>query len=175
MRLFIAIPLSSEIKAHLRDFQETLKTSGITGSWSPIGNLHLTLAFIGEYANPDKVLESVGSLAFMPFELCICSTGSFSDTLWAGVGKNGSLEKLAGDVRRALAVYDIPFDRKRFGPHITLARRSSVPADLSSLPCPDHAVMTVSSFSLFRSDRGKHGMIYTELGSVPALPSEERI
>ena len=175
MRLFIAIPLSSEIKAHLGDFQETLKTSGITGSWSPIGNLHLTLAFIGEYADPDKVLDTVGSVSFMPFDLCICSTGSFSDTLWAGVGKNESLEKLAGDVRKALAGSGIPFDRKRFRPHITLARRSSVPADLSLLPRPDPAVMTVDSFSLFRSDRGKHGMIYTELGSVPALSSAERI
>jgi 2'-5' RNA ligase len=29
-----------------------------------------------------------------------------------------------------------------------------------------HKSMTVDKITLYRSDRGKHGMIYTELGSV---------
>ena len=168
MRLFIAIPLSSEIKAHRGDFQETLKTSGITGSWSPIGNLHLTLAFIGEYADPDKVLDTVGSVSFMPFDLCFCSTGSFSDTLWAGVGKNESLEKLAGDVRKALAGSGIPFDRKTFNPHITLVRKAVLKNGLPDSLLKDSGLSTTDAdtVSLFKSTQGKNGMIYTEMGHI---------
>ena len=174
MRLFVAIPLSNGIRARLADYQQTLRASGVTGSWSATENLHITLAFIGEYGDPDEVLDAVGTVSFEPFDLCVGGSGSFSDTLWAGVGKNPSLEKLVRNVRRALADADIPFDRKKFRPHITLARRSSLPADLSSVPSPELSFMTVDGFSLFRSDRGKHGMIYTELGCIPASSSAER-
>ena len=33
--------------------------------------------------------------------------------------------------------------------------------------------MTVDSISLFRSDRGKNGMIYTEIGSVSAIEKSQ--
>ena len=60
---------------------------------------------------------------------------------------------------------EIPFDRKRFSPHITLIRKASgkLPGILLR-----PASMTVSAVSLMRSDRGKKGMIYTELGAVEA-------
>ncbi|MBR4928540.1 MAG: RNA 2',3'-cyclic phosphodiesterase [Oscillospiraceae bacterium] len=174
MRLFIAISLSNDIRTSITDCQEMLRASGVKGSWSPTENLHLTLAFIGEYRDPDEVLDAVGTVSFDPFDLRVRGLGSFSDTLWAGIEKNEVLEKLVRSIRGALASADIPFDRKKFRPHITLARRSSVPTDLSSLSGPSLSVMTVDSFSLFRSDRGKHGMIYTELGRISASPSAER-
>jgi 2'-5' RNA ligase len=68
-------------------------------------------------------------------------------------------------IRRALAEHDIPFDRKRFSPHITLLRRAS-----GKLPGHEirPAVTRVESISLMRSDRGRNGMIYTELGAIEA-------
>ena len=174
MRLFIAIPLSDRIRASLADYQEMLRSAGITGNWSPTENLHVTLAFVGEYGDPDVVIDAVSTVSFECFDLCVSGTGSFSDTLWAGIEKNEALEKLVRRIRKSLVAAGIPFDRKKFRPHITLARRSSLPADLSSLPSPDLSVMTVDSFSLFRSDRGKRGMIYTELGRITATPSAER-
>ena len=76
-----------------------------------------------------------------------------------------ALEALARKVRRALAEREIPFDRKRFSPHITLIRKASgkLPGILLR-----PASMTVSAVSLMRSDRGKKGMIYTELGAIEA-------
>ena len=62
-------------------------------------------------------------------------------------------------MRHALAYDNIPFDRKKFSPHITLLRGGvGVPA----LTVP-RAEMVVDHVSLMRSDRGKRGMIYTEL------------
>ena len=68
-------------------------------------------------------------------------------------------------MRRALAENDIPFDRKRFSPHITLVRKAS--RDAAGIGIAP-AGMDVEAISLMRSDRGKSGMIYTELGRVEA-------
>ena len=70
-------------------------------------------------------------------------------------------------MRRALAEGDIPFDRKRFSPHITLIRKASLDRDLPGVPVPD-AGMEIDSIALMRSDRGKRGMIHTEIGRVQA-------
>ena len=166
MRLFLAIPLSDELRTMLTDYQDRLRATGVTGSFSPAENLHLTLAFIGEYPDPEHVLDAVSGLSFKPFRLGIEKTGSFSDTLWAGTVRNDTLEKLVSDLRRALSDAAIPFDRKKFHPHITLVRRASLPCRIGDLPVLESSSMTVDSFSLFRSDRGKHGMIYTETGCV---------
>ena len=64
-------------------------------------------------------------------------------------------------IRRALAESEIPFDRKRFSPHITLIRKAS--GKMPGIQVQP-VTMTVSTISLMRSDRGRNGMIYTELG-----------
>ena len=163
MRLFIAIPLTDEIRGSLAEYQGSLRTSGVTGNYSPPENLYVTLAFIGEYGDPSDVCDALRAVSFEPFGLEVRETGSFSDTLWAGIASSGALEKLAKDIRRALADAGIPFDRKKFRPHITLIRRAHIPGRMPGMPALPFSSMTVASFSLFRSNRGKHGMIYTEL------------
>jgi len=60
----------------------------------------------------------------------------------------------------------IPFDRKAFKPHITLMRKPSIPvnATISEIKIPA-ATMLVEDVCLYRSDRGKNGMVYTIIGS----------
>ena len=53
MRLFIAIKLNSEIRNALTDVQKHLIRRGIRGNYTNTDNLHITLAFIGEYDEPD--------------------------------------------------------------------------------------------------------------------------
>lgn len=170
--MFFAIPLSEEIKAALSAYQADLVSAGVTGRFSPAEDLHITLAFIGEYPDPDKAIAAAEGLSFDSFTLEIQDTGFFSDTLWAGISGNGSLDRLAGRLRRALSDSGIPCDRKRFRPHITLARRVTLPDRMRRLPFPVHASMTADSFSLFRSDRGKRGMIYTEIASFSSEDPE---
>ena len=52
MRLFIAIQLSDEMKKALVACMHDLKKQGVEGNYVPVRNLHLTLAFIGEYDDP---------------------------------------------------------------------------------------------------------------------------
>ena len=172
MRLFIAIKLSEEMKTALTETQSAMFDRGIRGSYAPEENLHLTLAFIGEYPDADAVLDALSTVRFTPFALSLDGIGCFGDLWWAGLKDSVSLAAVARRVRRALAENEIPFDRKRFSPHITLIRRASKSAAGVRLAS---AGMTVDEISLMRSDRGRNGMIYTELGRVEAVQAEEEI
>ena len=164
MRLFIAIRLAPELIASLTALQAELRRQNLRGSYAPAENLHLTLAFLGELPDPAPVLEAMETVDFAPFSLALEGVGSFGDLLWAGLGESEALTACARRLRRALAEAGLPYDRKRFTPHITLLRRAQPP--LPPIPAPAPAGMTVERLSLMRSDRGKRGMIYTELGSV---------
>ena len=117
MRLFVAIQLSDGIRNSLSAVQTYLKDPGVRGNYTKIENLHLTLAFIGEYSDPDLVLEGIRSVPFAPFPMRIEGFGSFGDLYWCGIGGNDDLLSCVKRLRRALAGSGIPFDRKKFSPH----------------------------------------------------------
>ena len=165
MRLFIAIRLSAAMKDSLIQMQNALYDRGVRGNYTPEENLHLTLAFIGEYPDAEPVLDALSAVLFRPFELRLEGMGRFGDLWWAGMRDSVPLTAVVRRLRRALAENGIPFDKKRFSPHITLLRKASR-ALLGIVPEP--ASMIVTALSLMRSDRGRNGMIYTELGSVEA-------
>ena len=165
MRLFIAINLSEEIKETLMDTQDAMREFGVYGKDTPPENMHLTLAFIGEYSDSDYVKEVVDSIELRPFDITFNGIGVFRDLWWAGIEDSAPLNAVARRLRRALSDAGIPFDRKKFSPHITLIRRAegnlSGTEDMSL--AHNGLSMTVDHISLMRSDRGKYGMIYTEL------------
>ncbi|MCR4892057.1 MAG: RNA 2',3'-cyclic phosphodiesterase [Lachnospiraceae bacterium] len=167
MRLFIAIEFDEAFLQPLIDLQEDMRSLGVGGNYTKRENLHLTLAFIGDYGDPGAVLDAMGEAAFQPFPIRLHGVGSFGDLFWVGLEKNEELMKLVKRLRRALACQGIPFDRKRFSPHITIIRKTSYRGG-EAIPVtePPYGHMTVGRISLMRSDRGKNGMIYTELGSV---------
>ena len=170
MRLFIAILLSEEMKKALTDAQQTMVDRGVRGRYSPEENLHLTLAFIGDYPDAQPVLDALNTVSFRPFDLSLEGIGCFGDLWWAGLKDSLPLAVVARRVRRALAESEIPFDRKRFSPHITLIRRAS--KDAAGIRVAPVG-MRVQRLSLMRSDRGRNGMLYTELGTVEAALQEE--
>ena len=169
MRLFIAVNLSDEMKDSLIRIQNALYDRGARGNYTPEENLHLTLAFIGEYGNPDDVMDAISTVSFRPFSIQLDGAGNFHDAYWAGITPNDPLCGCVRKIRRALAERDIPYDRKKFAPHITLVRKGELPFSmdkmLENLPT---STMDVSEISLMRSDRGKNGMIYTPISSFYA-------
>ena len=167
MRLFLAVNFNEEILAALEETQSLLEKRGLRGRYAPPENLHLTLAFIGEYPDPDRVLEVMDTVDFAPFPLALEGFGRFGDLWWAGLAPSEPLNALVRRLRRALAEAGIPFDRKRFSPHITLARKGVFDGKPPAAEVPK-AEMTVKRFSLMRSDRGKRGILYTELGGKDA-------
>ena len=165
MRLFVAIELSDAVKDALIEAQNRMYDRGVRGSYAQEENLHLTLAFIGEYAEAEPVVDALSAVSFSAFGLALDGFGCFGDLWWAGLRASPALDALARRVRYALAEQGIPFDRKRFSPHITLLRKAkgAVPPLRTQ-----SAEMTVDAFTLMRSDRGKNGMIYTPLARFPA-------
>ena len=167
MRLFVAILLTKQIRQALTDYQADLGFAGVQGNYTSPENQHLTLAFIGEYNAFEDVLEAMADTAFSPFSIRLEGVGFFDDIFWAGIVKNPQLEAYVGRLRKALANAGIPFDRKRFRPHITLIRKVSVFPDISALSIqPPAGRMPVRRVSLMQSVQGKHGMIYHEIGSI---------
>lgn len=165
MRLFVAIPLSDQMKQPLMSAQKYLKSKGVKGNYTPVDNMHLTLAFIGEYPDSDEVAEALDEVSFSGFDISLKGFGCFGDIWWAGLESSQELEALAKKVRFALDRAGVPFDKKRFSPHITLVRKAQ--GSPSGIVIPD-AVMTVDSFYLIRSTFGKGGMIYTPVAEIRA-------
>ena len=174
MRLFIAVQLYDEIKNTVISAQNTLRQNKVSGHYTDVQKLHLTLAFIGEYGNTDNVLEAMEQVNFKAFQLKLGGNiGSFGNLLWAGLEQSDNLEKLARQLRHFLAEYHIPFDKKKFSPHITMLRNAVIPPYTDIFPINiDKVSMKVSEVSLMRSEHGKHGMIYTEIGSIVSNKGE---
>ena len=166
MRLFIAINLSEEMKESLMDIQDAMRDCGIYGRETVSENMHLTLAFIGDFDDPDYVKRIINSIDIRPFDISLSGVGAFRDLWWVGIEDSPPLQAVVRKLRRALSNAGIPFDRKRFRPHITIIRRAEGDlADISDVGLESHTdvSMTVDHISLMRSDRGKQGMVYTEL------------
>lgn len=153
------------MKDALRDAQRAMYDRGVRGNYTSEENLHLTLAFIGEYPNAEAVMDALADVTFTPFELALDGIGRFGDLWWAGLRDSPALTAVVRRVRRALAASEISFDRKRFSPHITLIRKASrETTGIAVTP----ATMTVRTISLMSSKRGRNGMIYTEVGTLDA-------
>ena len=161
MRLFIAIKLNSEIRNALTDVQKHLIRRGIRGNYTNTDNLHITLAFIGEYDEPDFVKEVLSEVPFSPFPISLSALGHFGDLWWVGISDNAELASYVKRLHQALSEAGIPFDKKKFSPHITLIRKAIGTLPAVSVP---KTVMSVDHISLMRSERGPKGMIYTEIG-----------
>ena len=172
MRLFVALlPDPDGIQA-LKLAQEYLMDNKFQGRYTPEENLHMTLAFIGEYADEEHVLEVLEQIPLFPFEITLAGMGRFKDTIWCTIGQCDALSAYVRRLRHAFAEEGIPYDRKSFYPHFTLARK--VEGNMETL-CTIQASsvsIPVQSISLMCSTPGKHGMIYTEIDRLYADEEE---
>ena len=145
MRLFIAIPLSDAMKDALTAAQDKMYDNGVRGNFTSRENMHLTLAFIGEYPDKDQVMDALdkepvmdalSTVSFSTFSLSLSGMGCFRDLWWAGMEESAPLHAVVRRSRHALADHNIPFDRKRFSPHITLIRKATgTMPGMKKFPC----------------------------------------
>ena len=140
-RLFVAIQLSDEIKKAVTASLHEMKKQGIGGNYVPTGNLHLTLAFIGETKETDAVKDALKTLQYKPFKL----TGA------------------ARGVRSALENAGISYEKDKFVPHITLIRKFT--GNWKKAPIPKGEMM-VKKISLMKSEQKNGKQVYTEIFSV---------
>ena len=140
--------------------------------WLDPDGLHLTLAFIGEVdrsaqARIEIALDGVEAPAL---EVELHGIGHYPlrgspRVLWVGASPARELGALAASVRRALARAGYPPERRKFAPHVTIARFRRPP------PAPalqDY----LGTFSLFRTPAVEVGSF--RLLSSRLLPSGAR-
>ncbi len=171
MRLFVAIRLKENVSEALGKLQVAMKRHGIGGNYTPTKNMHVTLAFIGEYSDPNKVLNALSRIRFSAFPISLNGSGNFHDVWWTGLDNSEKLDSLAESVRKELKKEGIPFDSKPFSSHITILRKPEGTKfeNISSISEIPSETMEVSKVSLMESTRGKYGMMYTELGFVSSI------
>lgn len=161
MRLFIAIQLSDEMRNTLVACMHDLKKQGVEGNYVPARNLHLTLAFIGEYDDPAKVKKIIEGVPFSPFRLSLSEKGNFGNLLWIGVKGNQKLKTYVKNLRDALKKSGVPFDDDKFIPHITLIRKAA--CKKAYQVHHNKAEMLVQKVSLMKSEMKNGRVTYREI------------
>ena len=170
MRLFVALDLPWELRARLAGFA----TAGIPGArWVPAENYHLTLRFIGETnsVQAEDIDHALAALRGRGFPLTLAGVGTFqkagrSTQLWAGVARNEALERLRAKIETALQRAGMAGERRRFQPHVTLARLDAAPDAKLAGFVQQHNLfraepVAVEHFTLFSSRLGKEQAVYT--------------
>ena len=161
MRLFVAVRLSDEMRDSIEKLIEDLRKKGVKGKYTLPENLHLTLCFIGESEERDKIEKALSRINCSPFRLSTGELGSFGDLLWLGADGGRALESVVLQVRKNLAQEGISYDRKKFRPHITLIRKACAKKPYQvHLPKAD---MMVAKASLMKSEFRNGKTVYQEL------------
>lgn len=132
-RLFVALDVPRDLAGHLlrtlpvgRDVRPT-----------PIAQLHLTLRFLGEQDETAaaRIALALRDVRMAPMRLQPSGVGRFhgrqGDILWAGLADATPLADLVSSIDARLEGEGIARERRRFRPHLTLARcRPGVPEPL---------------------------------------------
>ena len=104
--------------------------------WTDLEDLHLTIRFVGEVDH--NVFYEIGELlmdvSLPPFDLELAGIGQFPPRgalrqLWIGVAPNEALERLKRRVDRCVGEAGVPRERRKFVPHVTLARFRQPPLE----------------------------------------------
>ncbi|MCK8783953.1 RNA 2',3'-cyclic phosphodiesterase [Roseomonas sp. NAR14] len=169
-RLFVALSLPTEVKTQLAAL-----VGGIQGvRWVPPENYHLTLRFIGEVPGwqAQEVDDALSAIRARPFELRLRGVGTFEkagriSALWVGAERTEGLAHLQNKVETALQRIGLEPERRRFAPHVSLARSTerAAPEKLIAFVQATNLFrappLMVEHFTLFSSLLGKEQAVYT--------------
>lgn len=138
VRLFVAVEPPPDAVGHLAEVVGGLAVSrahapGASARVTPPDRWHVTLAFLGDVP-ADRVDDAAAALDHAcaaggapGLSICFAGGGTFGrgrfTIVWAGLsGDVAGLRSLAADLRVWLRRARLPFDRRGFRPHLTLAR-----------------------------------------------------
>ena len=114
MRLFIAACLDDDVRNTLIKVQDGLKGQKLKARYTKPENLHMTVAFIGDYGNPDAVLDALETVQFTSLETTFEGLQVHRDMIFARLIETPQMVTTVKRVRCALADAGIPFDKKGF-------------------------------------------------------------
>ena len=134
MRTFVAVRPPPAAVGHLRS---------VLPSWpSAPERWHLTLAFLGEVADPSTLAPGLAAVCAVrpPLALRLAGSGTFGrgGPVWVGVeGDRAGLTSLADAVAQACRDAGVEVERRPYRPHLTVGRRGRPdPARLAAYAGP---------------------------------------
>ncbi|MBI2661980.1 RNA 2',3'-cyclic phosphodiesterase [Candidatus Woesearchaeota archaeon] len=173
MRLFIAIPISEEIKLKIVPVYQELKKTGANFVFVSKDNLHLTIIFLGD-VQENKVVEIVNKVEVLiknqkSFSLDFKGAGVFPSldeikVVWIGVE---SLELKELMKRINISLNYVLNEVKENIPYLTIARNKSGQSNelikkvIKKFAKEDFGSMKVEKVVLFSSKLTVKGPIYT--------------
>jgi 2'-5' RNA ligase len=165
--LFTALAIPDAVAQSL-----LLLESGVPGArWQEREQLHLTLRFIGEVDGRDAA-AAADALATVPMPklaLQLKGAGEFGGNkpraLWAGVAPNEALMHLQRKIETALQRAGLAPEKRKYTPHVTLARLKGTPRGAVMDFLVDHALYAsapfeVEEFILYSSHLSPDGSLY---------------
>ncbi|NBB88129.1 MAG: RNA 2',3'-cyclic phosphodiesterase [Bacteroidetes bacterium] len=170
-RLFIALdPSDAQREALIQ-----LRTDAFPARWTPPGQYHLTLRFLGD-TTPDRASvleEALADLAAAPCPIEGSGLGTFPSlraprVLYACVNAAPALMELQGQVDALCERLGFPAERHSFTPHLTVARlRKAEPATVyrfirshTDWSYPPHLATTMTLYkSSLRAERALHSPV----------------
>ena len=179
MRLFVGLELPRMVRERL-----ALLAGGVPGArWVPAENFHVTLRFVGEVPGyrAEEIDHALAQVEAAAFVLSLSGVGTFAKggrelSIWAGVERAPALERLQSKVESAMRRAGEEPERRRFSPHVTLARLSDnvVEQKLAGFVQAHNLFRAgpfeVEHFTLFSSILGKEASVYHAEVEYPLLP-----
>jgi 2'-5' RNA ligase len=149
-RLFVGIKLPAEIIHSLLDISYGIPDA----RWEGENKLHLTLRFIGEVEGLKKkeVQSVLTEIQMPPFDMQITGVGVFPPRgtpriLWAGMAKCPEVMELQNRVeKRLVSRTGLEPERRKYHPHITLARLRRVPQKYIAQYILQHSLLKLNPF-----------------------------
>ncbi len=176
IRAFVALPLPDPVRRQLSVTQFLLPLPRPV----PPENLHLTLAFLGNVAEPvlEEVDAALARLRAAPLTLAIAGLDVFGGdrprNVHARLTAAPALEHLQARVAQAVRGVGVALEGKRFVPHITLGRfadgqvsAAALARAMGEIGAVTSPPFTVTEFALYRSLLRPDGPVYDVLAEYP--------
>lgn len=179
MRLFIAIDIGE--REEIVSLMATL--GGIQGKMNIVKpwNVHLTLKFLGD--TDEKLIPQIKNVMedavqdVAPFTSTLTGVGAFPSTnyvrvIWIRLEDEGETAKIASKLENGLEPYGFKKERRKFMPHITIARVKNIREKQEMIKVlEEHSntfmgTVDVNTISLKKSELRKEGPIYETLAEV---------
>lgn len=131
IRSFVAVECpDGSLHARFEEAQGRLKATGASIKLVEVENIHITLKFLGDIEDHQvgEVSRVIRDISFEPFEFTVEGVGVFPNmkrpkTIWAGISSGVSeLANLFNVVNGGLMKLGFEKDKRRFHPHLTIAR-----------------------------------------------------
>lgn len=177
LRTFVGLPVPDPLLSHLSGMASSLSALDTQRmSWVTENKYHVTLLFLGEQSPEwlDNFAQALDEqLYFEPQTLSVSRISPFPESspklLAAMIDQNDALLTLHNDIKRIAASLGFQAEKRRFVPHVTLARKFPRHGHLSVPPAVEKISTDANELVVYESQLHPDGARYFPLYGYEAV------